>query len=210
MILNDWGLTDYKEAVQLQLQIVAQRIRDEVPNTLIFTEHRPVFTLGAGKGAVDNLLWNASMREMKGIALVKANRGGDITYHGPGQLVAYPIIKLRKRNRDLHRYLRDLEEVVISALGFLGLAADRRQGMTGIWFGTRKIAAIGVAVRSWVTYHGTALNVTHNLGNFDGIIPCGITDCSVTSLEAELMRKVMLDEVKSVLALEFRKRFADH
>ena len=210
MILNDWGLTDYKEAVQLQLQIVAQRIRDEVPNTLIFTEHRPVFTLGARKGAVDNLLWNASMREMKGIALVKANRGGDITYHGPGQLVAYPIIKLRKRNRDLHRYLRDLEEVVINALGFLGLAADRRQGMTGIWFGTRKIAAIGVAVRSWVTYHGTALNVTHNLSNFDGIIPCGITDCSVTSLEAELMRKVMLDEVKSVLALEFRKRFADH
>ncbi len=210
MILTDWGLTDYKEAVQLQLQIVAQRIRDEVPNTLIFTEHRPVFTLGARKGSVDNLLWNASMREMKGIALVKANRGGDITYHGPGQLVAYPIIKLRKRNRDLHRYLRDLEEVVINALGYLGLAADRRQGMTGIWFGTRKIAAIGVAVRSWVTYHGTALNVTHNLGNFDGIIPCGITDCSVTSLEAELMRKVMLDEVKSVLALEFRKRFADH
>ena len=210
MILNDWGLTDYKEAVQLQLQIVAQRIRDEVPNTLIFTEHRPVFTLGARKGAVDNLLWNASMREMKGIALVKANRGGDITYHGPGQLVAYPIIKLGKRNRDLHRYLRDLEEVVINALGYLGLAADRRQGMTGIWFGTRKIAAIGVAVRSWVTYHGTALNVSHNLGNFDGIIPCGIMDCSVTSLEAELMRKVMLDEVKSVLALEFRKRFADH
>ena len=210
MILNDWGLTDYKEAVQLQLQIVAQRIRDEVPNTLIFTEHRPVFTLGARKGSVDNLLWNASMREMKGIALVKANRGGDITYHGPGQLVAYPIIKLRKRNRDLHRYLRDLEEVIINALGYLGLAADRRQGMTGIWFGTRKIAAIGVAVRSWVTYHGTALNVSHNLGNFDGIIPCGITDCSVTSLEAELMRKVMLDEVKSVLALEFRKRFADH
>jgi lipoyl(octanoyl) transferase len=136
---------------------------------------------------------------------VKTNRGGDITYHGPGQIVGYPILSLATR-KDLHAYLRFLEQVLINSIGAMGLAAARREGKTGIWLGQRKIAAIGVAVRRWVTYHGFALNVNANLSHFGGIVPCGITatEGTVTSMHAELGRPVDEAEVKTLLADEFQ------
>jgi lipoyl(octanoyl) transferase len=171
---------------------------------LVFTEHNPVFTLGLRSEAERHLVWNDRQLAREGVEVVKTNRGGDITYHGPGQIVGYPIVSL-ERHRDLHAYLRFLEQVLINSLGALGLAASRRAGLTGIWLGQRKVAAIGVAVRRWVSYHGFALNVNANLNHFSGIVPCGITatDGSVTSLQAELGRELDLAEVKAVLTREF-------
>lgn len=200
----DWGRTPYREAQLRQDAWVARRIAGEVGDTLLFTEHDPVFTVGLRRGAEANLVWDPRQLHQAGVDLVKTNRGGDITYHGPGQVVGYPIVSLVPRP-DLHAYLRLLEQVMINALGSLGLAASRRTGKTGIWLGRRKIAAIGVAVRRWVAYHGFALNVDPDLAHFGGIIPCGIgaTDGSVTSMRAELGRVVDPAEVRQVLAVEF-------
>ena len=200
----DWGRTEYRAAWDRQAGLVAQRIAGEIGDTLVFTEHEPVFTLGLRGGADAHLIWNAAQLADEGVAVVKTNRGGDITYHGPGQIVGYPIVSLDAR-RDLHAYLRFLEQVVIDALAALGLTAARREGKTGIWIGPRKIAAIGVAVRRWVTYHGFALNVDPNLAHFSGIVPCGIaaTDGTVTSLRAELGQPCDHAEMKQVLAREF-------
>lgn len=199
----DWGRTRYTDAWRRQDQQVASRLAGSAPDTLIFTEHEPVFTMGLRQGAAQNLVFNEAQLAAHGIEVVPTNRGGDITYHGPGQIVGYPIVSLDPR-RDLHAYLRFLEQVMINAVGTLGLAASRREGKTGIWLGTRKVAAIGVAVKRWVTYHGFALNVTTNLAHFGGIVPCGITDGTVTSLAAELgPRCPPMDEVKRVLAAEF-------
>jgi lipoyl(octanoyl) transferase len=198
----DWGRTGYALAWQRQEELVARRIAGEIPDTLVFTEHEPVFTLGVRRGAEQNLLWDAAELARRGIALVTTNRGGDITYHGPGQLVGYPIISLAPR-KDLHAYLRFVEQVLINSVGTLGLSADRRPGKTGIWLGTRKVAAIGIAIKKWTTFHGFALNVNNDLAPFAGIVPCGITDGTVTSLQAELGRALDLAEVKHVLAAEF-------
>lgn len=202
--LIDWGRTEYGAAWKRQDILVTQRIAGEIGDTLVFTEHDPVFTIGLRGGAGNHLLWSAAKLHETGIAVEKTNRGGDITYHGPGQLVGYPIISLAPR-KDLHAYLRFLEQVVINALGSLGLAAARREGKTGIWLGRRKIAAIGVAVRRWVTYHGFAINVDPDLTHFAGIVPCGISaeDGTVTSMRAEFGRAIDLREVKSVLHVEF-------
>jgi len=202
----DWGRTVYSDAFERQKLLVDLRRKDEACDTLIFTEHEPVYTLGMRKGADQNLIWNESQRAEHGISVHQSNRGGDITYHGPGQIVGYPIISLRQR-RDLHAYLRDLEAVVINTLATFGLKTDRRDGKTGIWIGTRKLCAIGVAVRSWVTYHGFALNVSPNLKHFAGIVPCGITDGTVTSMESELNRAIDMNEVKHALAVEFQRVF---
>lgn len=200
----DWGLTRYAEACQRQEDLVVRRIAGEVPDTLVFTEHEPVFTVGMRAGAGNHLVWNSEQLSREGVEVAKTNRGGDITYHGPGQIVGYPIVSLSPR-KDLHAYLRLLEQVVINAVGSLGLAASRRPGKTGIWIGSRKIAAIGVAVRRWVAYHGFALNVNSNLAHFAGIVPCGITPAegTVTSLQKELGRDFDLAEVKTLLAREF-------
>jgi lipoyl(octanoyl) transferase len=200
----DWGRTRYADALAAQTRRVDQRIAGEIGDTLIFTEHEPVFTLGLRAGSEQHLVWNEARLADQGIDVVRSNRGGDITYHGPGQIVGYPIVSLAAR-KDLHAYLRFLEQVLINAVGSLGLAASRREGKTGIWLGTRKVAAIGVAVRRWVAYHGFALNVSPDLSHFDGIVPCGIaaTDGTVTSLATELGRAPPLSEVKSVLANEF-------
>jgi lipoyl(octanoyl) transferase len=201
----DWGRTPYEAAWRRQDELVAKRIAGEIGDTLVFTEHEPVFTIGLRGGAQNNLVWNDAELAREGVQVVKTNRGGDITYHGPGQIVGYPIINLTPR-KDLHAYLRFLEQVMINGLGSLGLAASRREGKTGIWLGKRKIAAIGVAVRRWVAYHGFALNVNANLAHFSGIVPCGISasDGVVTSMQAELGRDVDLEEVKRVLATEFQ------
>lgn len=200
----DWGRTRYREAWDRQAELVSQRIAGAIGDTLVFTEHEPVFTIGLRAGAEANLVWPEPALAREGIEVVKTNRGGDITYHGPGQIVGYPIVSLAGQ-RDLHAYLRFLEEVLIRSLGGLGLEAGRREGKTGIWLGPRKIAAIGVAVRRWVTYHGFALNVDPRLEHFGGIVPCGIaaTDGTVTSMTAELGRPVDSAGVKRVLAREF-------
>jgi len=198
----DWGRTGYTAAWRQQDELVARRIAGEIGDTLVFTEHDPVFTLGVRSGAEQHLLWDPAELQRRGIEVVTTNRGGDITYHGPGQIVGYPIITLAPR-KDLHAYLRFVEQVLINTVGTFGLAADRRAGKTGIWLGTRKIAAIGIAVKRWVSFHGFALNVNTDLAAFGGIVPCGITDGTVTSMQAELGREVDPAEVRRVLAAEF-------
>lgn len=205
----DWGRMEYKDAFERQKARVEQRRSGECGDALIFTEHSPVYTMGLRKGAAQHLVWAEAECARRGIAVLQSNRGGDITYHGPGQIVGYPILSLQHR-RDLHAYLRDLEEVVIRTLATYGLASARREGKTGIWLdGERKICAIGVAVRSWITYHGFALNVCPDMSHFGGIVPCGITDGSVTSLTNELDKPVDIAEVKARLAVEFERVFAN-
>jgi lipoyl(octanoyl) transferase len=198
----DWGRTSYAAAWKQQEDLVARRNAGEIGDTLVFTEHEPVFTLGVRRGADEHMIWDAAELSRRGIAVVTTNRGGDITYHGPGQIVGYPIVSLLPR-KDLHAYLRFIEQVLINTVGTFGLAAGRREGKTGIWLGPRKIAAIGIAVKRWTTYHGFALNVNTDLAPFAGIVPCGITDGTVTSLQLELGRELDLAEVKRVLAGEF-------
>lgn len=202
----DWGRTEYKDAFDRQKDLVDQRRSGEAPDTLIFTEHSPVYTIGLRKGADQHLIWNEAQLKAQGVTVIRSNRGGDITYHGPGQIVGYPIISLQER-RDLHAYLRDLEEVVIRTLATFGLKTARRDGKTGIWLDERKICAIGVAVRSWVTYHGFALNVNPDMSHFSGIVPCGITDGTVTSMQAELGETINIEDVKARLAVEFQNIF---
>lgn len=204
----DWGCTEYAEALSRQQHIVTDRIKGAVGDRLILTEHNAVYTLGRRKGARKHLLWDANTIKNAGIALHQSNRGGDITYHGPGQIVAYPILSLRPR-KDLHAYLRDLEEVVIRTLKHYDIKATRRDGLTGVWVETRKICAFGVAVKSWVTYHGLALNIDPDLSHFSGILACGITDGTVTSMAAEMGSRIDGDLVKSRLAVEFQNVFRD-
>lgn len=201
--LLDWGRTEYQDAFERQRELVNQRILGEIGDTLVFTEHEPVFTLGLRSGSSAHLVWGEEQLTRERVAVVQSNRGGDITYHGPGQIVGYPILSLAGQ-KDLHAYLRFLEQVLITTLGSLGMAATRRDGKTGIWLGQRKVAAIGVAVRRWVTYHGFALNVNPNLAHFGGIIPCGISaeEGTVTSLQAELGGAVDSADVKLRLAAE--------
>jgi len=204
----DWGRTRHEAAWRRQEELVARRLAGEIGDTLVFTEHEPVFTLGLRRGAEGHIVWDAEARARAGVEMVQTNRGGDVTYHGPGQIVGYPVVSLAAR-QDLHGYLRLLEQVVIRSLARFGLSADRRPGKTGIWLGTRKVAAIGIAVRRWVTYHGFALNVSPDLSHFSGIVPCGIgaEDGTVTSMERELGRAPGLAEVKAALAAEFWPEF---
>ena len=200
----DWGRTRHADATARQLALVEDRIAGKTGDTLVFTEHEPVYTLGLRAGAAAHLLWDDAERARRGIGLEQTGRGGDITYHGPGQIVGYPIVSLAQ-SRDLHAYLRFLEQVVIDALAELGLAGSRREGLTGIWIGPRKIAAIGVAARRWITYHGFALNLDPDLTPFSGIVPCGIPSAqgTVTSVAAELGRSTEAAKVKGLLADAF-------
>jgi len=202
----DWGHTEYEDAFERQKALVDRRRVDDAPDTLIFTEHASVYTIGLRKGADQHLIWNKEQLKAKGVRVIRSNRGGGITYHGPEQIVGYPIISLQER-RDLHDYLRALEEVVILTLAAFGLETARRTGKTGIWLGKRKICAIGVAVRTWITYHGFALNVNPDMSYFSGIVPCGITDGTVTSMQAERREPIDPDLVKARLAVEFRNVF---
>lgn len=200
----DWGRTRHADATARQLALVEDRIAGKTGDTLVFTEHEPVYTLGLRAGAAAHLLWDDAERARRGIGLEQTGRGGDITYHGPGQIVGYPIVSLAQ-SRDLHAYLRFLEQVLIDALAELGLAGSRREGLTGIWIGPRKIAAIGVAARRWITYHGFALNLDPDLTPFSGIVPCGIPSAqgTVTSVAAELSRSPEAAKVKGLLADAF-------
>lgn len=221
--LQDLGLKDYKETWDYQEQlfkgIVDTKIKNRredlelvTNNYFLFVEHPHVYTLGKS-GDLTNLLLNESQLEEKGATFYKINRGGDITYHGPGQIVGYPILDLENFFTDIHKYLRLLEEMIILTLAEYDLKAERSPGETGVWLdvGTpfaRKICAMGVRASRWVTMHGFALNVNANLGYFDNIIPCGIRGKAVTSLNVELgVKEVPVNEVKEKLLEHFAALF---
>src|SRR6056300_844533 len=220
---QDIGRVGYKEAWDFQTQLfeetVAQKLVNlktpeqakETADHLIFVEHPPVFTLGKS-GKEDHLLVDEARLKREGIEYYPVNRGGDITYHGPGQIVGYPILDLDHYFTDIHKYLRYLEEVVISTLAHYGLVAGRSEGETGVWLdaGTpfaRKICAMGVKASRGTTMHGFAFNVNTDLKHFNLIVPCGISDKAVTSLHIELGRTLDLEEVKGVLKANFEKQF---
>lgn len=186
----DLGTVPYRAAWELQARLVVARRQGLTGDLLLLLEHPPVYTLGRA-GRVENLLVPVGWLRGQGAEVFEVDRGGNITFHGPGQLVGYPILDLTAWGRDLHRYLRGLEEVLIRALGAFGIAAGRKSGYTGVWVRDRKIAAIGVKLNSgWVSSHGFALNVSTDLRWFDYIIPCGIRGYGVTSLSAELGRRI--------------------
>ena len=200
------GRIPYAHGLGLQERLVAERQADHIPDQLLLLEHDPVFTLGRNAQAQNILLPAESLRE-RGFEVFETGRGGDVTYHGPGQVVGYPILKLPPERRDVHRYVRDLEEVMIRTCADYELAASRVAGLTGVWLADEKIGAIGVRIARWVTSHGFALNVGTDLSAFDLIVPCGIRGRGVTSLERKLGRPVPLDEVMDRLAASFASVF---
>lgn len=220
---QDLGFIDYQQAWDYQetlfSQVVAHKrnqreVENPLPNShyLLFCEHNPVFTLGKS-GSLDNLLITEQGLKANGIDFYKINRGGDITYHGPGQIVGYPILDLDEFFTDIHKYMRFLEEVIIRTIAEYGLSGERLKGSTGVWLDVdspsriRKICALGVRASRWVTMHGWAFNVNTNLNYFNHIIPCGINDKAVTSLSKELGQDVNMDEAKSKVKKHFQQVF---
>ncbi|MEL7340853.1 MAG: lipoyl(octanoyl) transferase LipB [Bacteroidota bacterium] len=221
--IQDLGKIDYQEAWDLQESLLRVNVglkmasgktdpmKVDTQHYLLYCEHPPVYTLGKS-GSEDNLLIDEAERAEKGISYYKINRGGDITYHGPGQITGYPILDLEKFKPDLGWYLRTMEEVMIQVIAEYGLEGGRVKGATGVWLGIgtereRKICAFGVRCSRWVTMHGFALNVNTDLNYFDYIVPCGIEDKAVTSIAAELGREVPLEEVKGLLSQKFQELF---
>jgi lipoyl(octanoyl) transferase len=203
------GLRPYAETWELQKELVLRRRRDEIPDTLLLLEHSPVYTLGRSARDASNLGSGEEYLRSLGAEVFWIDRGGDVTFHGPGQLVGYPIIRLRYK--EAHRYLRDLEEVVIRTIAGYGLEGWRHPDYTGVWVGERKIAAIGVKFSSgWVTSHGFALNVATDMSWFERVTPCGIKEYGVTSLERELDRRVELADVERGVAENFREIFCEY
>ena len=196
----DCGRRGYGEMLELQRSIAADRIRGELSeDLLLLVEHPPVITLGrSSKDA--HLLANPESLRARGVEVFEVERGGDVTFHGPGQLVGYPIIDLKRHKQDLHWYLRQVEEVLIRALRSFGLTGERVQKYTGVWTNGRKIASIGVHARDWVTWHGFALNVSTELSYFDLIVPCGIPGVQMTSIQREVAREVTPAEAAPVVA----------
>lgn len=222
---EDLGLKDYKESWDYQEQLFKQTVdlkianrkadpedRIETTSRFLLVEHPHVFTLGKS-GEQSNLLINENMLKARNATFYKINRGGDITYHGPGQIVGYPLLDLDHFFTDIHRYMRCLEEVIIRTLSHYGVHGERFEGLTGVWLDkdspakARKIAALGVKSSRWVTMHGFAFNINTDLDYFNHIIPCGIIDKQVTSLKKELGREVPLEEVKEVLKNHFQDVF---
>jgi|UniRef100_UPI004048A4DA lipoyl(octanoyl) transferase len=220
--IQDLGLKDYQETWEYQstllqeivdLKIANRKAQTDLPtsNYFLFVEHPHVYTLGKS-GDLSNLLLNEAQLEAKGARFYKINRGGDITYHGPGQIVGYPILDLENFFTDIHKYLRFLEDVIINTIAEYGLKGERSKGETGVWLdvGTpfaRKICAMGIRTSRWVTMHGFALNVNANLGYFDNIIPCGIKGKAVSSMHAELGKEIPLEEVKEKILKHFKIAF---
>ena len=201
------GRVAYARGLELQQQLVALRQAGRIPDQLLLLEHDPVFTLGRNARAANVLLPAETLRE-RGFELFETGRGGDVTYHGPGQVVGYPILELAPDRRDVHRYVRDLEEVMLRTCADYGLQASRVNGLTGAWLGDEKIGAIGVRIARWVTSHGFAFNVGTDLSAFDLIVPCGIRGRGVTSLERRLGRTLPLGEVMDRIAANFAAVFS--
>ena len=202
------GVVPYADALTLQRSLVEERRADRVPDLLLLLQHPPVITLGVkGDGGRSNVVADPLRLSALGIGISETGRGGDVTYHGPGQIVGYPILDLRPDRCDVHRYVRDLEEVMIRVCADYGVPAGRIQGLTGAWVGDDKIGAIGVRVSRWITSHGFAFNVNTDLRHFDLIVPCGIANRGVTSLERAAGRNLSLREVEDALVRHFRSLF---
>lgn len=202
------GRVEYDAALALQQQLVEERRAGRIGDTLLLLEHPPVITLGVKtRGRASNIVASPDALREAGIAVHETGRGGDVTYHGPGQLVGYPIFDLNPDRRDVHRYVRDIEEALIFAIREFGVEGRRVQGLTGVWVGPEgreeKIAAIGVRISRWITSHGFALNVATDLGHFDLIVPCGISDRGVTSLERVTGRSIEMADVENAVVKGF-------
>jgi lipoyl(octanoyl) transferase len=196
--VQDLGNSSYKRTWELQKELQLQRIENKIDDTLLLVEHEPVYTFG--KNTDENHLLQNYPENVK---LFHIERGGDITFHGPGQIVGYPIIDLHNYKMSISWYMRALEEVIIRSLDKFGISADRKDGLTGVWVEDEKIAALGVRISRWVTMHGFALNVNTDLTYYDSIIPCGIFDYGITSLEHILGEKQNISKIKSILSAVF-------
>jgi lipoyl(octanoyl) transferase len=213
MTVRRLGVVDYAAALELQQELVEARRSGTIPDTLLLLEHPPVITLGVKtRGKPTNVVASPDELARQGVEVFETGRGGDVTYHGPGQLVGYPILDLSPHRRDVHRYVRDLEEALIGAVGAFGIEAHRVSGLTGIWSGSagqeEKLAAIGVRISRWITSHGFALNVAPDLRHFQLIVPCGIADRGVTSMEQLLGRPVPMTDVEDAVAGAMAEVFA--
>ena len=202
------GTVPYAEALTLQRELVEDRRAGRIPDLLLLLQHPPVITLGVkGDGGRANVLVSDGRLAELGVQVSETGRGGDVTYHGPGQIVGYPILDLKPDRCDVHRYVRDLEDVMIRVCADYGVDAGRIKGLTGTWVGSEKIGAIGVRISRWITSHGFAFNVTTNLADFQLIVPCGITDHGVTSLEKATGRSLSIADVEDRVAVQFAAVF---
>ena len=207
--IYELGTVPYKKALEYQENLLARRIAEEIPDSLILLEHPPTITTGR-KGNTGNLLVRKEYLEKHGTSFIHASRGGDITFHGPGQIVGYPILNLKNHEMDIRKHLRNIEEVIIRTLGDFGIEGRRIDGVTGVWVKRSKIASIGIAIRKWVTYHGFALNVSTNLDYFELILSCGITDVRITSIRSWLGNEenVRMDDVTQSVIKNFMGVFS--
>lgn len=206
------GRVEYADGLEIQKTLVEERRAGRIPDTLLLLEHPPVITLGVkSRGKSTNIVASPEHLSAAGVLVFETGRGGDVTYHGPGQLVGYPILDLQPDRCDVHRYVRDLEEVLILAVAEFGITSVRVPGLTGVWVGAPgredKLAAIGVRISRWITSHGFALNVAPDLGHFGLIIPCGIADRGTTSIERLVGRRVSMDAVQDAVVRGFAKVF---
>ena len=203
------GRISYEDGLELQKNLVEQRRAGEIPDQLLLLEHPPVITLGVkSRNDRSHVIATDEDLEAEGVRVFETGRGGDVTYHGPGQLVGYPILDLRPDRCDVHQYVRDIEEVMIRTAGAFGVTAARTTGLTGVWVDGEKLGAIGVRIARWITSHGFAFNVNTSLQHFDFIVPCGITDRGVTSLQKLLGRQVPMDEVVDAVVNAFGDVFS--
>ena len=198
----DLGLKSYQESWNFQKEMLKKRSNNEINDTLIFVEHEPVFTLG--KNANENHILQNYPENIK---TFHVERGGDVTYHGPGQLVGYPIIDLRNYKKSISWYMRSLEQVIIETLLDFDIQSERKNGLTGVWYKNEKIAALGVRVSKWITMHGFSLNIDPDLNNYNSIIPCGIFEYGVTSMSKILNKNINLGSVKNSLKIKFLDQF---
>lgn len=206
MLFCRLGTVDYAEAHRAQKELQTKRIAGEIGDTVLLLEHPPVLTMGRS-AKVQHVLASESELEALGVELHEVGRGGDVTYHGPGQLVAYPIVDLKPDRKDVRKYVSSLEETMIRTCADFGLTANRVAGLNGAWIGERKVGAVGVRISRWVTMHGLALNVNSRLEHFEWIVPCGIQDKGVTSISAELGREVSVDTALELLAAHFAAQY---
>lgn len=201
------GLTDYKKSLNIQLDLLDKRKNNLIPDTLILLEHPPTITIGRG-GDLKNLLVSQSYLKDRGIYFQQISRGGDITFHGPGQIVGYPIMNLNSLGRDIHKYLRSLEYLIIDMLKNYSIKATGLKDVTGVWANEKKIASIGIGVKRWITYHGFAININNDLNYYDMIIPCGLSKVMMTNVTTESATgKVTIENANDYIIESFSKTF---
>ena len=201
------GLTDYKKALNIQLDLLDKRKNNLIPDTLILLEHPPTITIGRG-GDLKNLLVSQRYLKDRGIYFEQISRGGDITYHGPGQIVGYPIMNLNSLGRDIHKYLRSLEHLIIDMLKNYDIKSSGLKDITGVWANSKKIASIGIGVKRWITYHGFAININNDLNYYDMIIPCGLSKVMMTNITTESdTGKVTIEKANDYIVESFSKTF---